>query len=128
MRQIIIAQEKFKLYGKLSEMCEAAGYVPQWQEVFWKRLLEAPEVYKEFLYYAERQDFLCCCSINGYCITDIFVWQMRKYNVRTDRGKNGSDCDKLAMLLESFSTMLDLLEKGAKIEWGMEMKNGMDQW
>lgn len=120
MRQIIVAQEKLKLYDRLSGMCEAAGYVLQWRDTFWKRLLGAPQVYREFLYYAEHQDFLCGCTIDGYSITDIFVCQMRQYNICTDRGRNGSDCDKFAMLLESFSTMLDMQEKGVKLEWSMK--------
>lgn len=123
MRQIIVAQEKLKLYDRLSGMCEAAGYVLQWQDTFWMRLLGAPQVYREFLYYAEHQDFLCSCKIDGYSIIDIFVCQMRKYNICAQRGASASDCDKIAVLLESFSTMLDMKEKGAKIEWGTDMKN-----
>lgn len=127
MQQIIIAQEKMKLYDRLGEICEQAVYTTEWKDRFWNDLLKEPGIYQEFLYYLEHQDFLCNCTIDGYQITDIFVWQMRKYNVRTDRGKNGADCDKLAMLLEAFRTMLDMRADGAEIEWSMEMRNGMDQ-
>lgn len=128
MRQIIIAGEKLKLYGCLKETCKYVCYTDEWRDRLWEDLLANPPIYREFLYYMEHQDFLCQCTVNGYSIIDIFIWEMRKYNVRTDRGKNGADCDKTAMLLEAFRTMIDMKGNGARIEWSMEMRNGMDEF
>ena len=127
MSQIILAQEKIKLYSWLQEICEVVRYEASWRDRFWNKLLLQPGIYQEFLHYAETNDFLCKCQIDGYYITDIFIWEMRKYNVRTDRGKNGEDCDKYAMLLEAFDTMLEMVDNGARVDWSMEMKTGMDQ-
>lgn len=124
---IIIASEKIKLFDYLCKVCEYVFYSDEWRDRFWNRLLLNDAVYKEFLYYAENHDFLLEVKVDGYSVIDILVWEMRKYNVRMDRGKNGSECDKEAMVLESFSTMLDMCENAQEIEWSMEMRNGMDQ-
>lgn len=124
---IIIASEKIKLFSYLSEMCEYVRYTEEWRDAFWNKLLENEAVYQEYIYYAEHKDFLLDTKVNGYSVIDILVWEMRKYNVRMDRGKNGEDCDKEAMVLEAFNTMLDMCNKTANVEWSMEMRNGMDQ-
>lgn len=127
MKQIIIANEKLRYYEELSRVCEYVGYSDLFKEQLWADLIKDEGIYQELLYYLEHQDFLARVTIDGLTILDIFVWQMRKYNIRMDRGKNGSDCDKLAMLLETIRTMLDMKQGGAKVEWSMEMKNGMDE-
>lgn len=124
---IIIASEKLKLYEFLCEMCEYVRYTDDWRDEFWQKLLENEPVYQEYLYYADHRDFLLDTKVDGFTVIDILIWEMRKYNVRTDRGKNGEDCDKEAMVLESFNTMLDMCKNAEKIEWSMEMRNGMDQ-
>lgn len=124
---IIIASEKIKLFEHLCKVCEYVAYTDEWRDNFWNRLLLNDAVYKEYLYYAEHHDFLMEVKIDGYSIIDILIWEMRKYNVRMDKGKNGADCDKEAMVLEAFSTMMDMCENAQKIEWSMEMRNGMDQ-
>ena len=127
MSSIIIASEKLKLYSYLEEMCKYVSYSDEWRDTFWNRLLNNEAVYQEYLYYADNHDFLLNTKVDGYSVIDILIWEMRKYNIRTDKGKNGADCDKEAMGLESFSTMLDMIDNSAKIEWSMEMRNGMDE-
>ncbi len=126
MSSIIISSEKLKYYDEIVRMCEYAQYQDAWRDQFWQDLLLNDGAYKELLYYLEHQDFLEEYKVNGYSVLDIFVWQMRRYNIRLDRGKNGPDCDKIAMLLESFRCLMDMKE-GSDINWSMEMKNGMDE-
>jgi hypothetical protein len=127
VQPMIIASEKIKYYEQVCRLCEYAGYESTWRDKFWQDLLTDEGIDRELLYYLEHQDFLGSCTIDGYSVFDIFIWQMRRYNIRVDRGKNGPDCDKMAMLLETFRTMLDMKENGARIEWSMEMNNGMDE-
>lgn len=127
MSGIVIAGEKIKLYEYLQNMCAYAGYTQNWQDKFWEDLLKCEAVYQEFLYYADNQDFLLKCKVGGNTVIDILIWEMRKYNVRMDVGRNGPDCDKQAMILEAFREMLDSIGDGAKLEWSMEMRNGMDE-
>lgn len=127
MAGIVIAGEKLKLFEYLNSMCSIAGYTNEWRDNFWEALLKSEPVYQEFLYYADHQDFLLKCKVGGNTIIDILIWEMRKYNVRMDVGRNGPDCDKQAMILEAFMEMLNSIDNGAKLEWSMEMRNGMDQ-
>lgn len=127
MGNIIIASEKLKLFELVKEWAEYAGYSEEWTNDFWRDLLLTREVYEEFLYYIDHNDFLCKYSFNGQFITDIFIWEMRKYNIKTDRGKNYADCDKTEMVLNAFRTMLDMKDNGERVINSMENKNGADK-
>lgn len=127
MGNIIIASEKLKLFELVKYWAEYAGYSEDWTNQFWQDLLLNSEVYEEFLYYVDKDDFLCKYSYNGQYITDIFIWEMRKFNIKTDRGKNYADCDKAEMVLNAFRTMLDMKENGDHVIDAMENKNGADK-
>ena len=127
MGNIIIASEKLKLFEIVENWAEYAGYSKEWMDTFWQDLLTNPEVYEEFLYYIDHEDFLCKNSYSGQYITDIFIWEMRKFNIKTDRGKNYADCDKAEMVLNAFRTMLDMKEKADRVINAMENKNGADK-
>ncbi|MDO4966083.1 MAG: hypothetical protein Q4E51_05185 [Lachnospiraceae bacterium] len=124
---IIIASEKLKLFEIVESWSEYAGYSKEWQDKFWQDLLLHKDVYDEFIYYVEKNDFLCKCSVNGQFITDIFIWEMRKFNIKTDRGRNYEDCDKAEMILNAFRTMLDMKENSERVINAMENKNGADK-
>lgn len=127
MSDIIIASEKIKLYERLDYLCKYSGYSDEWKDDFWRDILINKGVYDEFLFWVDKNDLLCKYSIAGYYITDIFVWEMRKFNVRHDRGKNYDDCDKTVMMMNSFRTMLDMGKDGGdNIIRDMETKNGGD--
>lgn len=127
MGNIIIASEKLKLFEIVESWSEYAGYTKEWADKFWKDLLLCPDVYEEFLYYIDNDDFLCKHEFGGQYITDIFIWEMRKFNIKTDRGKNYADCDKAEMVLNAFRTMLDMKENAGKVIDAMENKNGGDK-
>lgn len=127
MGNIIIASEKLKLFELVENWSEYAGYSKEWMDSFWMDLLNNREVYEEFLYYVDHNDFLCKYSYNGQFITDIFIWEMRKFNIKTDRGKNYEDCDKAEMVLNAFRTMLNMKESGDRVIDAMENKNGGDK-
>jgi len=127
MGNIIIASEKLKLFEVVENWSQYAGYSVEWQNKFWQDLLLNKDVYEEFLYYIDHNDFLCKYACNGQYITDIFIWEMRKFNIKTDRGKNYADCDKAEMVLNAFRTMLDMKENGARVINAMENKNGADK-
>lgn len=127
MGNIIIASEKLKLFEIVENWSQYAGYSVEWQDKFWQDLLVNQDVYEEFLYYVDHNDFLCKHSCNGQYITDIFIWEMRKFNIKTDRGKNYADCDKAEMVLNAFRTMLDMKENSERVINAMENKNGADK-
>lgn len=130
MANIIIASEKIKLFNLIESWSLYAGYSPEWANEFWQDLLTHKEIYDEFLYYVDHEDFLCKYSIGDQFITDIFIWEMRKFNIKTDRGKNYADCDKAEMILNAFRTMLDMdqnAKAAERVKNAMETKNGADQ-
>lgn len=131
MANIIIASEKIKLFEIVKSYSEYAGYTDEWAEEFWQDLLLNKGIYDEFLYYIDKNDFLCKYSIDGQYITDVFIWEMRKFNIKTDRGKNYADCDKAEMILNAFRTMLNMAknnENKNRVKNAMENKNGGDKY
>lgn len=131
MANIIIASEKIKLFEIVKSYSEYAGYTNEWAEEFWQDLLLNKGIYDEFLYYIDKNDFLCKYSIDGQYITDVFIWEMRKFNIKTDRGKNYADCDKAEMILNAFRTMLNMAknnENKNRVKNAMENKNGGDKY
>lgn len=124
---IIVSSEKIKLFELVTQLCEYTGHTEDWRDYFWESLLTNEPVYREFLYWVERGDFLLKYKVGGNTIIDILVWEMRKYNIKTDRGKNGADCDKHAMILNAFMEMLNSDDEGQKLGVDMETKNGMDR-
>lgn len=128
MNTLIISSEKLKLFEIVKSWGEYAGYSDEWINKFWQDLLLNKEVYEEFIYYIDHDDFLCKYSYDGQYITDIFIWEMRKFNIKTDRGKNYEDCDKAEMVLNAFHTMLEMKHNGAAVINAMENKNGGDKY
>lgn len=127
MPNIIIDSEKIKVYECVKEICDSFRKSDEWIEDFWIRMLSNKGVYKEFLYYLEKQEFLCEYKIEGYSIVDIFVWEMDHYNLLMDMGKNDVRCNKLEMLLEAFDFMTKMdLDKERYIK-RLQNGQGMDK-
>ncbi len=127
MPNIIIDSEKIKVYECVKEICDSFRKSDEWIEDFWIRMLSNKGVYKEFLHYLEKQEFLCEYKIEGYSIVDIFVWELDHYNLLMDMGKNDGRCNKLEMLLEAFDFMTKMdLDKEKYIK-RLQNGQGMDK-
>lgn len=126
MNQIIYDARKVKAYECISKLCSYTGHTKEWTDDFWTMLRCSPPVYDELVYYLDHGDFLCRYKVGGCSIIDIFIWQMREFNIRTDRGKNGTECDKLDTVLLAFHTMLEMEKEPELYQKRMGMDKGMD--
>ena len=63
----------------------------------------------------------------GYSLTDLYVWQMNRYNLIRDFGKNTSECNKETMVLRSFRTMVDLMHHPEEYLKRLGESRGMDR-
>jgi len=102
---IIVNTTKFKICEYLHEICEYAGLSEQWADELWMDLLTDEDLYDEFIYYLEHHTFLDKFKVSGYALSDIYVWQMDKYNLIREIGKNPTTCNKETMVMNAFKAM-----------------------
>lgn len=124
---IICDTEKIKVYEGLRMLCEYAGKSEEWNNELWITILTDYELYKEFLYYLEHHSFADHMKAAGYSLTDCYVWQMERYNLASDTGKNTESCNKEAMVLEAFWTMAQIKRNPDYYKRKLSEGAGMDK-
>lgn len=108
MAGIIYDSSKVKVYENLRTLCSFAGESQEWCDALWQDIVLDPELYGELLYYMHNDTLSSRMSCCGYTLIDLFVWQMDKYNLLHDTGKNTADCKKVDMVLRAFETMAQM--------------------
>lgn len=108
MSGIIYGTEKIRAYDGLMRLCEYTGYSSAWCDGLWNEMLWDKELYDEFVYYLEHHIPADHMKVCGYSLTDLYVWQMERYNLQRDSGKNTAQCNKEEMILRAFRMMADM--------------------
>ena len=124
---IIFDQSKLKAYDGLIRLCEYAGQPEEWGSRLWSELLMDGQLYDAFVHYLEHHELPELPKCAGYSLTDCYVWQMERDNLRRDTGKNTAGCNKEGMVLHAFMTMVQM--KRAPEEYIRKFTDGrgMDQ-
>lgn len=108
MSGILYDARKIKAYEGLIQLGEYAGKSREFVEGLWAELILDQELMKEFMYYLDHHTLLDQAKCRDYALTDLYVWQMDRYNLIREIGKNTSDCNKEAMVLNAFRTMIEM--------------------
>lgn len=108
MSDIIYGTEKIRAYDGLVRLCEYAGCTGAWCDELWSEMLSDKELYDELVYYLEHHTPLDAMKVNGYSMTDLYVWQMEKYNLQRDSGKNTEQCNKEGLVLRALQALADM--------------------
>ncbi|MBQ7839621.1 MAG: hypothetical protein IJ390_03930 [Lachnospiraceae bacterium] len=127
MTGIIFDSGKIKVYENLCALCRYAGESQQWCDLLWQELLLDAQLYEEFLFFLKNgtlNDKMNCC---GYTMIDLFIWQMDKYNLLHDTGKNTAECKKVDMVLRAFETMAQMKKDPETFLKRFDEGRGMDQ-
>ena len=86
------------------------------------RILSRKQVYRELVYYIAHHTFSDQLKVCGYGLCDLYVWQMNRYNLIKDTGKNPRTCNKEKMAMQAFETLVALIknpqENLKKLEYG----------
>lgn len=127
MQGILYDARKIKAYECLLALGEYAGQEKEWINGLWADLLTIPDLYGEMVYYLENHVFRDDFKFQGYSLTDLYVWQMNKYNLIKDLGKNPSECNKETMVLRSFRTMIELMHSPEEYLKRLGEDRGMDR-
>ncbi|MCI6552812.1 MAG: hypothetical protein MR430_04645 [Lachnospiraceae bacterium] len=126
MQDVWYDAHRIKIYEYLFALGEYAGQDGEWLEELWADLLAVPELYEEMVHYLTHHDFRDSFKCRGYSLTDLYVWQMSKYNLIRDEGKNTAECNKETLVLRAFRTMLDLRREPEVYLKRLRERRGMD--
>ena len=127
MAGIVYDARRIKAYEGLLAVGEIAGQPKEWCDMLWGEIIVAPELLEELIYYLEHhcltENVKCC----GYSMIDLYVWQMNRYNIIGDSGKNTAACNKDRMVLHAFRDMVEMKRNPAAYVRKLTMGRGMDQ-
>lgn len=129
MSAIIYDARRVKAFEYLQELGEMTGKTQEYIDSLWKTIIQHGDLMEEYTYYLDHHTFLDKLQIEGYGMTDLYMWLLRQDNLKMDYGKNGKACDKEALVLDTFWHMGQMKKDAApyirQLESGFGM--GMDQ-
>lgn len=111
----ISSQDRTRAYAWAQALCQYSGKDEQFLEDFFKRLTASPDIFEEFVYYLNHQDFLCKKQVRGITVVDILVYQVDRFKAGLDDfDKRDMKYNADKMLLMAFHTMLDVEQNPEK--------------
>lgn len=127
MAGILYDARRIKAYEGMLALGELAGEDKQWCDGLWEEIIFDAELLEEFVYYLENHSLLDKIRCEGYGLTDLYIWQMNRYNIIGDTGKNTAACNKERMVLHAFSDMAAMKKNPAVYVKRMTLGRGMDE-
>ncbi len=128
MAGIIIDGRRIKAFERLQALGEFTGKSEEFLDSLWKELLLDGELFQDFLYYLDNHGFCDTTKCCGYSLTDLYFYSIRRHDVKKDAGKNYADCNKEALVLDTFAMMADMKKRPEKYlnKLSDAMGQGMD--
>ena len=115
---IIYDATKVKICQGFYDICSYAEFDREWTDELWKDIVSSREIYEELVYYIEHHTFMDKVKTAGYSLSDLYVWQMNRYNLVREIGKNPITCNKERMAMRAFRTMVDMQHEPEKyVKW-----------
>lgn len=108
-------------------LCMRAGEDEAFAADFQNTLVKDEEIYSEFIYYMEHNDFACKVKVCGYSIVDILIWQIDHFRAWLDRDTTGTKRNGDRMVLLAFDTMLKMRKDPHKYLERMMGETGTDR-
>jgi len=127
MAGILYDARRVKAYEGLMALGELACESRQWCDTLWEELVFDSELTEEFVFYLEHHYLMDKVHCEGYGLTDLYIWQMNRYNLIRESGKNTAACNKERMVLHAFRDMIDMKKEPATYVKRLTMGRGMDQ-
>lgn len=127
MNGILYDARRIKAYEGMQKLSEYAGKSEEFTAKLWESLLLDKDMMQEWMYYLDHHILLDKVVCEGYSLTDLYVWQMKRYNLMQDTGKNTPDCNKETMVLDAFAAMFCMKKEPALYKKRMEQGQGMDR-
>ncbi|MBR3524378.1 MAG: hypothetical protein IKO11_00900 [Lachnospiraceae bacterium] len=123
---IILDARRMKAYEYLGELGKIAGRDESYLEELWGEFLGNDTLMSAFMYYLDTHSLDDGLSCEGYGLTDLYFYNMRRYELRQDLGKNYADCNKEGLALDTFLMMGRMLKDPKAFLPALESGPGMD--
>lgn len=127
MAGILYDSKRIKAYERLLALGGLAGEDQAWCDALWEEILFDAELFDELVYYLENHFLLDKIKCEGYGLTDLYFWQMNRYNIIGDTGKNTAACNKERMVLHAFHDMAAMKKEPAVYVKKITLGRGMDE-
>jgi len=124
---ILYDARRIKAYEGMLALGELAGEDEAWCEALWEKIIFDAELLDELVFYLENHSLLDKTKCEGYGLTDLYIWQMNRYNIIGDTGKNTAACNKERMVLHAFYDMAAMKKDPAAYVKRMTLGRGMDE-
>ena len=95
-------------YERLEQLCAYTGKDETYLSALWMELIPDADLMTDFMYYLDHHSFCNKTVCRGYSLTDLYFYKIRRYDVKRDAGKNNADCNKEALVLDTFMMMADM--------------------
>lgn len=122
--KVVITREQVKEFTK--KACEDNGLSISFFESFWDRLSKRDDIFKEYVYYLVKRDFLSEVEILGYHVIDIMIWQMDHFKAKLDMDTFKEKHNEAVMIMEAFDTFLKMAESPEEYRLRMQTDTGVD--
>ncbi len=110
MQGILYDASKVKVCQGFYDICEYAEFDKAWTDKLWTDIITCRDIYEELVYYIEHHTFMDKVKVKNYSLSDLYVFQMDKYNLVREIGKNPRTCNKERMAMKAFRALLDMPE------------------
>ncbi|MDE6909403.1 MAG: hypothetical protein K2P44_02875 [Lachnospiraceae bacterium] len=127
MAGIVYDARRIKAYEGFLALGEIADETRAWCDALWEELVFWPELLEELVFYLEHRCLMDKVRCEGYGLTDLYIWQMNRYNLIGDSGKNTDACNKDRMVIHAFRDMVEMNKDPAPYVRKLTMGRGMDQ-
>lgn len=112
--------------GFTRKACLDNGFSEGFFEEFWERLLKRDDIYKEYVYYLVKREFLGEVRIEGYQVVDVLVWQMDGFKSKLDRDNYDMKNNEAKMVISAFDTFLKMAKEPEEYVKRMQHDTGTD--
>lgn len=106
--------------------CLDNGFSEGFFEEFWERMLKRDDIYKEYVYYLVKREFLGEVRIKGYQVVDVLVWQMDGFKSKLDRDNYDMKNNEAKMVISAFDTFLKMAKEPEEYVKRMQHDTGTD--
>ena len=127
MSGILYDARLVKAFEGLRALGRTVGMTGEWCEKLWEEIVFSQDLLEELIFYLEHHYLTDKASCEGYSLTDLYVWQMDRYNLIGDWGKNTSACNKDRMVLNAFMDMAQMRKNPAEYIKRLTSGRGMDR-
>lgn len=122
--KVVITRDQVKDFSY--KACMENGLGNSFFETFWNNMQKWDNIYKEYVYYLVKHDFLNEVEIEGYHVIDVLIWQMDHFKAKMDMDNSKTKQNEAVMILSAFDTFLKMADNPDEYTHRMQSDTGTE--